>query len=154
MRAVGSESVNGAGSNILEHILKRIFLAFCPGDPRDLYELAVRKSFLVSADMAHACHPNYAYVLSLSLSISHSLTLTHYLKQREARGSPCPCNSRWCRRQEQRQSTIRHNVGIGLLCARACSPKWHSDPRVCRPQRLALRLDHRSDVERARLPYG
>ena len=58
---VGSESVNGAGSNILEHILKRIFLAF-PSEPGDLFEVAVRNSFLVSADMAHARHPNYAYV--------------------------------------------------------------------------------------------
>jgi aspartyl aminopeptidase len=63
---VGSESVNGAGSNILEHILKRVFLSFCSSEPRDLFEVAARRSFLVSADMAHACHPNYSYVFNVA----------------------------------------------------------------------------------------
>lgn len=50
----GSDSVPGAGSSFLEDLLKRL----CP-DPA-LQPVVSRKSFLVSADMAHALHPNYA----------------------------------------------------------------------------------------------
>lgn len=50
---VGSSSVPGAGSTFLEDIVRRL----CP-DPA-LVPLAMRASFLVSADMAHAQHPNY-----------------------------------------------------------------------------------------------
>jgi len=51
---VGSSSVPGAGSTLLEDTLKRL----CP-DPVKL-AAAIRKSVLVSADMAHAVHPNYS----------------------------------------------------------------------------------------------
>jgi aspartyl aminopeptidase len=50
----GSDSVPGAGSSFLEDLLKRL----CP-DPA-LQPIMARRSILVSADMAHAVHPNYA----------------------------------------------------------------------------------------------
>ena len=52
---VGSASVPGAGSTLLEDALRRI----CGGDAA-LMAPALRKSVLVSADMAHAVHPNYS----------------------------------------------------------------------------------------------
>ena len=50
---VGSNSVPGAASTFLEDTLRRL----CP-DPV-AFAIAARKSVLVSADMAHAVHPNY-----------------------------------------------------------------------------------------------
>lgn len=52
---VGSRSVQGANSPLLGDAMRRI----CEG-MRVGYETAVRRSLLISADMAHALHPNYA----------------------------------------------------------------------------------------------
>jgi aspartyl aminopeptidase len=54
---VGSSSAYGAQAPILPTILERIVLA-CGGD-RERYHQAIAGSLCVSADMAHAVHPNY-----------------------------------------------------------------------------------------------
>ncbi len=54
---VGSESAAGAGSQFLESVLARIVDAYA--GPRDAFARALSGSLLVSADMAHAVHPNY-----------------------------------------------------------------------------------------------
>jgi aspartyl aminopeptidase len=51
---VGSASVQGAGSDLLENLLQRI----CAAMGWDLHE-KLAQSFLVSADNAHALHPNH-----------------------------------------------------------------------------------------------
>lgn len=53
----GSGTKQGAGSPVLEHIMRRIVMA-CGGVEED-YMRAVASSFLVSADNAHGLHPNY-----------------------------------------------------------------------------------------------
>ncbi|KAL5076498.1 hypothetical protein RYX36_015482 [Vicia faba] len=53
----GSNSAQGAGSPVVLDVLSRITHSFSPNSK--LLEKAVQKSFLVSADMAHALHPNY-----------------------------------------------------------------------------------------------
>lgn len=50
---VGSNSVTGAGGNFLESTLKKMFPVF------DDYISMTRSSLLISADNAHAIHPNY-----------------------------------------------------------------------------------------------
>ena len=50
---VGSESVSGAGGSFLENTLRRIF------EDYDEYVAMVRSSLMISADNAHAIHPNF-----------------------------------------------------------------------------------------------
>ncbi len=55
---VGSESPQGANSSLLTEVLERISLSQ-KGSREDFYR-ALRQSFMISADMAHAYHPAYA----------------------------------------------------------------------------------------------
>jgi aspartyl aminopeptidase len=56
---VGSQSAQGAGSPFLAQVLARICGSAGAAEP-DLLPRAIARSLLVSADMAHAVHPNYA----------------------------------------------------------------------------------------------
>ncbi len=55
---IGSESQNGANSNFLEATLKRIHGHISSNE--ETYFQTVARSFFISADMAHAVHPNYS----------------------------------------------------------------------------------------------
>lgn len=55
----GSRSAVGAQGTFLETTLRRIAEGFPDGDAHS-FERSIARSFLVSADMAHAVHPNYA----------------------------------------------------------------------------------------------
>ncbi len=50
---VGSESVSGAGGSFLENTLRRMYCDY------EEYMQMIRSSILISADNAHAIHPNY-----------------------------------------------------------------------------------------------
>ncbi|MGL5616211.1 MAG: M18 family aminopeptidase, partial [Sarcina sp.] len=54
---VGSRTKQGAGSPFFHELLERIVIAM--GESREDYFRAVANSFLISADLAHAVHPNY-----------------------------------------------------------------------------------------------
>jgi aspartyl aminopeptidase len=56
---VGSRSAQGAASPFLRQLLERITYAGGERDP-EAFARAIARSFLISADMAHAIHPNYA----------------------------------------------------------------------------------------------
>lgn len=53
---IGSATKQGADSQLLSNILERIVLSF--GGNREDYFRALSKSFMISADLAHAVHPN------------------------------------------------------------------------------------------------
>ncbi|XP_066314622.1 probable aspartyl aminopeptidase [Miscanthus floridulus] len=55
---VGSDSAQGAGSPAMLDALSRITGSFNSSNSK-LLEKAIQRSFMVSADMAHALHPNY-----------------------------------------------------------------------------------------------
>lgn len=55
---IGSESAKGADGSFLRDVLERIALAL--GVERAGYLQALANSFCISADMAHAYHPNFA----------------------------------------------------------------------------------------------
>jgi aspartyl aminopeptidase len=56
---VGSRTAQGAGGPLLLDVLERAVAGFKGGEPQGL-QRALARSFLISADMAHAVHPNYA----------------------------------------------------------------------------------------------
>ncbi len=54
---IGSRTPQGAMSSLLSEVLERIALGM--GISREDHFRSLRKSYLISADMAHAYHPNY-----------------------------------------------------------------------------------------------
>jgi len=60
---VGSGSMQGAGSTVMAEALQRVSSCFAPEERHAGAEamlMTARRSFLLSADLAHAIHPNYA----------------------------------------------------------------------------------------------
>lgn len=57
---VGSQSAQGADSNLIVEATERISWNLKPDMAKEDYFRVIRNSFVISADMAHAVHPNYA----------------------------------------------------------------------------------------------
>jgi len=58
---VGSDSAVGAGSPMMGEAISRVLSSLSgPVLTEDVHRVSLRKSFLVSADVAHAVHPNYS----------------------------------------------------------------------------------------------
>merc|ERR1711988_827411 len=54
---IGSDSAQGAGSPVMSDAIRRVLGCF--DQTSEMLQVTVRKSFLISADVAHAIHPNY-----------------------------------------------------------------------------------------------
>ncbi|CAK4608569.1 hypothetical protein LEN26_008085 [Aphanomyces euteiches] len=76
---VGSNSLMGAGSNFLESVMERVSLGQLCGE-------AVRKSMLISADMAHGVHPNYSgrHEVNSKLQMGQGAAIKYNANQRYA----------------------------------------------------------------------
>ncbi|KAG5990068.1 hypothetical protein E4U52_004965 [Claviceps spartinae] len=95
---IGSTSAQGAESNLLPSVIKR--LASIPAssspdpqhnnDSSTAYEQTLSRSFLISADMAHAIHPNYTskYESSHQPALNKGTVIKVNANQRYATNSP------------------------------------------------------------------
>jgi aspartyl aminopeptidase len=72
---IGSESATGAGGNVLPTVLERIALGVGPA--REEWFAALARSACISADGAHATHPNYPerHELSHHVLVNHGPVL-------------------------------------------------------------------------------
>lgn len=55
---IGSDSAQGAGSPVMLEAISRV--VDCFDQSQEMLRITIRNSFLISADVAHAVHPNYA----------------------------------------------------------------------------------------------
>mmetsp|Transcript_20100 Transcript_20100/g.28592 ORF Transcript_20100/g.28592 Transcript_20100/m.28592 type:complete len:528 (-) Transcript_20100:1206-2789(-) len=83
---VGSVSSVGAGSPIISEAVQRISSAFGEEGNSDLLSLALRKSFVLSSDQAHAIHPNYSskHEKAHSPKMNHGMVIKTNSSQRYA----------------------------------------------------------------------
>ncbi|KAI9176212.1 hypothetical protein H9P43_006577 [Blastocladiella emersonii ATCC 22665] len=90
---VGSLSAYGADSHMLESALRRITSGVsrdAHGSSSSAFEEAMQKSFLISADMAHALHPNFAdkHCGELAPEMNKGVVIKHNANQRYATTAP------------------------------------------------------------------
>ncbi|KAL8999466.1 MAG: hypothetical protein Q9169_001671 [Polycauliona sp. 2 TL-2023] len=57
---IGSNTAQGADSNFLPSLVRRLSIIGSSSNDQAAYEQALARSFLISADMAHSVNPNYA----------------------------------------------------------------------------------------------
>lgn len=133
---VGSESAQGAGGPIMRDAITRLARALAggggdDGQGDDAAERALRGSFLVSADMAHALHPNYAdkHDGAHAPAFHGGLVIKHNASQRYATNSVSaalfreagrlagvPCQEFCVRNDTPCGSTIGPILAAGLGC--------------------------------------
>lgn len=82
---VGSDSAQGAGGPVMRDTITRVARQLAQGE-EGAVERSLRSSFLVSADMAHALHPNYTdkHDTLMAPAFQGGLVLKHNSNQRYA----------------------------------------------------------------------
>jgi len=85
MKKVGSNSSHGAGSNLFMETVQRVLFHLSDASPSTLSR-ALRNSFIVSIDMAHALHPNYPQKHDPNMApvLNGGVVLKHNANQRYA----------------------------------------------------------------------
>jgi len=83
---VGSSSNSGAGSPIMRDAVVRITEAMGGTEGSEMFKVALAKSFILSVDMAHAVHPNYAskHDASHAPRMNHGVVIKSNANQRYA----------------------------------------------------------------------
>lgn len=91
---IGSTSAQGADSNLLPAVLRRLSVlgsdSSSSSPESSAFEQTLSRSFLVSADMAHSVHPNYAgkYESSHQPEMNKGVVIKINANQRYATNSP------------------------------------------------------------------
>ncbi|KAL1871295.1 hypothetical protein VTK73DRAFT_2163 [Phialemonium thermophilum] len=89
---IGSTSAHGAASNLLPAVIRRLSVLALSAEavPETAFEQTLSRSFLVSADMAHSVHPNYAgkYEPSHQPEMNKGTVIKINANQRYATNSP------------------------------------------------------------------
>jgi aspartyl aminopeptidase len=78
---VGSQTAQGADSDMLVRIIERISTSFSSGK-KDDFERSLSNSFFISADMAHACHPNCTFsFFNTTYTYTHTYQIPKNMKK-------------------------------------------------------------------------
>ena len=84
---IGSSSTTGAAGTLLPDAIARVTEALCGAPaPASLLRIVHGRSYCISADMAHACHPNYTerHDPALRPKIHGGIVIKHNANQRYA----------------------------------------------------------------------
>lgn len=137
---VGSTTFQGAGSSFLKDTLLRLLPAFGENEPDAWYRAAAR-SFMISADMAHALHPNFADkhdpdyaprinkgpVIKLNANFRYATTAeTASLFEKLCREEEIPCQKMVNRSDIPSGSTIGpvSSTSLGIKTVDVGNPMW------------------------------
>jgi len=137
---VGSNTLQGAGSSFLKDTLSRLLPAFGENAPDAWYRAAAR-SFMISADMAHALHPNFSDkhdpdyaprinrgpVIKLNANFRYATTAeTASLFEKLCREEEIPCQKMTNRSDIPSGSTIGpvSSASLGIKTVDVGNPMW------------------------------
>ncbi len=110
---VGSESTKGADGSFLPDTLQRI--AFSSDDSQENYQRALAKSFMISADMAHAYQPNFpsAYESEHKVTVNQGPVIKVNANQRYSSESISTAMFiQWCEQSNVPYQTYSHRTDI------------------------------------------
>ncbi|UPQ99044.1 aminopeptidase I zinc metalloprotease [Chloropicon primus] len=159
----GSCSAPGAGSTMASDLVKRVTTACCKSESgkSQLLEIALQKSFLLSADMAHAIHPNYAdkHESQHGPQFHKGVVIKHNANQRYATNSITATLFRECGRKRGlpcQEFVVRSDMGCGSTIGPIVStktgmrtadvgiPQWsmHSVREVCGCDDVGYAVEH------------
>jgi aspartyl aminopeptidase len=115
---VGSESAQGAGSTLFMDTLRSLHEALVPGAAHGAFMRSLRKSYVVSIDMAHALHPNYTdkHDSSMAPVMNGGLVIKHNCNQRYATSAASATYFRECARLDGvpvQEFSVRSDSGCG-----------------------------------------
>eukprot|EP00939_MAST-03C_sp_MAST-3C-sp1_P000697 g697.t1 len=83
---IGSRSAQGAGGPVIMDTIRRLAGTLATRDEEGAVERMLQSSFLISADMAHGLHPNYAskHQREHAPMLQEGITIKHNVNQRYA----------------------------------------------------------------------
>lgn len=115
---VGSNSAPGAQGPLIVHTLRRVCALFASEGHADAYQRTIQNSFMISADCAHAVHPNYVgkHEANHRPLINGGVVLKHNANQRYATTSVGAYIFRECARLSgtpTQEFVVRQDSGCG-----------------------------------------
>lgn len=119
---IGSLTAQGAHSNLLPAVIRRLSMLPTLGSKPNVYEQTLSVSFLISADMAHSVHPNYSgkYEADHQPEMNKGTVIKVNANARYATNSPgiVLLKEVACRARPTRDSTTSAGVPLQLFVVR------------------------------------